>query len=312
MPPSDIKNEKKITARRVIVTSFVVDLLDIILSFSLAVLSGSIVMVTQVLEAIADLTASGFLLIGLKRSMKKEDKTHPFGYGREIYFWTLLAALVMFGITSTFSFYFGWQRFNNPEILEKIDLALAVLVITFFTNLYAFFLSLRRLLRSRPLKHIVQIFYKSSLIETKTTFTLDLMGTSASFLGAIALGIYVITGDLRFDGIGAMMIGVTLAVFSVFLILGIRDLLIGKSASSETEEKILKAALNVDNVTDVLDIKTLHVGPERLLVNLDVHMKQHLSTHELEKLMDEIKENIRAEVPSVKYLQVELETPRRT
>lgn len=309
MPTEDLKLEKKITARRVILTSFVVDLLDIVLNFSVAILSGSVIMVTQVLEAIADLTASGFLLIGLRRSMRKEDKTHPFGYGREIYFWTLLSAIVMFGITSTLSFYFGWQRFHHPQPIHDVQIALLVLMITFFTNFYAFFLSFRRLLRKRHVKQIIQIFYRSSLVETKTTFILDLMGTLASLVGAIALGIYVLSGDMRFDGFGAMTIGATLAVFSIFLLLGIRDLLIGKSASRETEEKIAKAALSVKEVQQILDIKTLHVGPERLLVNLDVHMSQHLSTGELEKLIDKIKENIREQVPSVKYLQVELETP---
>ena len=98
---------------------------------------------------------------------------------------------------------------------------------------------------------------------------------------------------------------------SIFLVLGIRDLLIGRSASAETENKIIKAALAVEEVNDVLDLKTLHVGPERLLVNLEVYMRQHLSTRELEKLIDKIKENIQKEVPSVKYLQVELETPNR-
>src|SRR3989344_6603198 len=219
MPPKDAKLEKKITARRVIITSFLVDLLDIVLNFSVAIVSGSVIMITRVLEAIADLTASGFLLIGLRRSMRKEDKAHPFGYGREIYFWTLLSALVMFGLTSTLSFYFGWLRFNNPEIIHKINLALLVLIITFFTNFYAFFLSFRRLLRRRPAKHIIQIFYRSSLVETKTTFILDLMGTTASFLGMIALGIYVLTGDLRLDGIGAMAIGVSLGFSSIFLLL---------------------------------------------------------------------------------------------
>ena len=311
MFPKDLQDTKKITARKVILTSFVVDVLDIVLNFSVTIISGSVVMMTQVLEAIADLIASGFLIIGLRRSMRKEDKTHPFGYGREIYFWTLLSALIMFGATSTLSFYFGWQRFLHPEALHNINIALIVLIITFFTNSYSFFLSFKRLLRKRPVKHILQIFYRSSLVETKTTFILDLMGALASLLGIIALGIYLVTGDMRFDGIGAMAIGISLGISSIFLVLGIRDLLIGRSASTETEKKIKEAALSVDEVNDILDLKTLHVGAEKLLVNLEVHMNSRLSTRELEKLIDKIKENIQKEVPSVKYLQVELETPDR-
>lgn len=310
MPDKDLKLEQRITARRVVLTSFVVDVLDIVLNFIVAILSGSIIMLTQVLEALADLTSSGFLLIGIQRSMRKDDRTHPFGYGREVYFWALLSAVIMFGLTSTVSFYFGWQRYHSPQPIHDTILAIVVLVVTFFTNFYAFFLSFRRLLRKRNFRQIVQIFYRSSLVETKTTFILDLMGTTASFFGTFALFIYLITGDLRFDGLGAMVIGITLGIFSISLILGIRDLVIGKSASLETERKIINAALQVEEVKGILDIKTLHVGPERLLVNLDVHMMSHLSTRELEKLIDKIKANIKKEVPSVKYLQVELETPR--
>jgi cation diffusion facilitator family transporter len=308
---AEIKIEQKVTAKRVIITSFLVDLSDIVLNFSVAILSGSIIMVTQVLEGFSDLIASGLLLVGLKRSMQKDDKTHPFGYGREIYFWSLMSAILMFGLTATVSFYLGWQRFFHPQPVKDLGVALTILVITFFTNGYAFFLSCRRLLRKRPLKHILKIFYKSSLVETKTTFTLDLMGTIASLFGAIALGIYVRTGDIRFDGLGAMVIGVTLAIFSLFLVSGIRELLVGKRASDEVESKIESAALSVGEVKQVLDLKTLHLGPEKLLVDLDVHMEERLGTRELEVLMDKIKAKIREEVPSAKYIQVELETPRK-
>lgn len=296
-------------ARKVILTSFFVDVTDLLLSLGVALISGSVVMITQVLEALADLLASGFLYIGLRRAMRKEDRGHPFGYGREIYFWALLSALIMFGITSTVSTYLGWQRFNKPEPISNVPIAVIVLLITLATNGYAFTVSLKRLLRNRDIKHIIRIFFVSSLVETKTTFILDLLGTLASFWGVIALLIYLFTGDARYDGAGAMMIGVTLGIFSIFLLFGIKDLLVGRSASPEIEERIKKAALSVDEVESVLEIKTLHVGPERLLVNLDVNMEDNLSTQNLEMLIDKIKERIRSEVPSVKYLQVELETP---
>jgi cation diffusion facilitator family transporter len=303
--------EKKpnISARKVIVASFAVDILDIVFATGVAYATGSVVMLTEALEGISDLTSSGLLWIGLKRSQRRDDRTHPFGYGREIYFWTLLAALIMFGVTSTVSIYFGWQRFLHPKVIENIVLAQIVLLIAFFSNGYAFYLSYKRLIKKRRLKHVVRIFYRSSLIETKTTFILDLMGTVASLLGTMALGIYVATGDIRFDGLGAILIGITLAFLAFLLLMGIRDLLVGRSASFETEEKIRRAALKIDEVKEVLDLKTLHVGSEKLLVNLEVNMESHLSTGELEQLIDRIKEQIQVEVPSVKYIQVELETP---
>lgn len=306
-----MKQEKKITAKKVIVWSFAVDLLDILLSLGAAVITGSIVMFTEALEGVSDLISSGLLLIGLKRSSRKDDRAHPFGYGREIYFWTLLAALVMFGITSSVSIYLGWERFWNPHELHDIHLAFIILFFGVITNGYAFYLSFKRLMKKRSIKQIIRIFYRSSLIETKTTFTLDLMGTVAAVLRIFALTAYVLTGDARFDGIGAMVVGVALAFFAFILLLGIRDLLVGRSASPETEAKIREAALAVDEVAKVLDLKTLHVGSEKLLVNLEVNMNNNLNTDELEHLMDKVKESIQIQVPSVKYIQVELETPEK-
>ena len=304
-----LPTEKKITARKVVVASFVVDVLDIVFSVGAAYLTGSIIMLTESLEGVSDLVSSGLLLIGLSRSTRRDDRAHPFGYGREIYFWTLLAALVMFGVTSTVSIYLGWERIMHPQPVTNIFLAQIVLLISLATNGYAFYLSYRRLLRKRSWRQIFRIFYRSSLVETKTTFILDLMGSMASLVGTLALIIYVMTGDIRFDGIGAILIGILLAVLAFMLLMGIRDLLVGRSASAETEAKIREAALEVEEVLEVLDLKTLHVGSEKLLVNLEVNMNDNLNTNELERLMDKVKARIQLEVPSVKYIQVELETP---
>lgn len=309
--PREIDSSKTYSnSMRVVVVSFLVDFSDVVLSLFVAVLSGSVIMLTQFLEGLADLISSGALLVGLVRSERVEDRDHPFGYGKEIYFWTLISALIMFGITATLSVYFGWERFLHPREIVDLWLVFAVLLLGLFTNLYSLSLSWRRLSKNRSLVHIIQIFYKSSLIETKTTFILDFMGTYASLFGIIALVIYWTTGDYRFDGLGAMVIGVILAFFAYLLIMNIRDLMIGKSAPVEVEQKIKEAALGFSEVEEVMAIKTLYVGSEKLLVNLDVHMKSSLTAKDVEKLVEKIKARMKEVLPVVKYLQVELETAR--
>lgn len=297
------------STKRVVITSFLVDLSDIILSLIVALLSGSIVMFSQVLEGMADLAASGFLVIGNARSGIPENKKFPFGHGREIYFWTFISAVIIIGITSTFSIYFGWQRVLHPRVLHDLNLAYGVLLLTVFTNGYAFSLSLRRLRGKTHSKNILAAFFRSSLIETKTTFVLDFMGTLASFLGFLALLIYQLTGDLRFDGLGAISVGIALAILGLLLILGIRDLLIGKGASPETLKRIKDISMTIPEVKDVLDVKTMHIGSERLLVNMDVQMKSGMTTYEIARLIEDLKEKIKKEIPSIKHLQVELEIP---
>lgn len=289
----------RISSERVIIISFLVDLIDVLTSVLVAFFTGSVVMLAQVLEGLADLSASGFLLIGLVRSKKPSDKKHPFGYGREIYFWTMLSAVLILGLTSTLSFYFGWKRFINPSAITNIYLAFAILGLTAITNGYALSLSARKLLRGR---NIMQI-------EIKTAFVLDLMGTLASIFGFVALIIYQITGNLMFDGIGAMATGLLLAIFGVMLVFSIRELIIGQSASTETEDKIRKATLIQPEVKKVLGLKTLHIGSEKLLVNAEVNLNSNLTTREIEGIIDRIKEDIKKEVPEVKHIQVEIETP---
>lgn len=287
-----------------------VDFLDVLTSFIAAILSGSVVMIVQVLEGLTDLATSGFLLIGLIRSRKPSDQKHPFGYGMELYFWTMLASILILGVTSTLSIYFGWKRFIHPLPINDIYLALAILGLTMFTNGYSLSLSVRRLLRGRSILRMVEIFAHSSRVETKTTFVLDLIGTLASIFGFIALVFYKISGNLMFDGLGALVIGGLLVVFGIILLISLREVLIGQSASSEVEDRIRRATLIHPEVKTVLGLKTLHLGPGKLLVNTEVNFKSDLTTKEIKGIIDTIKADIRKEVPEVKHILVEVETAR--
>ncbi len=299
----------KISSGYVLRVSFLVDVLDIVLSVAVAILSGSVVMLTQVLEGVSDLISSGLLLVGMARSQQKENRDHPFGFGRELYFWALLAGIVMFSVTATLSIHFGWQRFLHPQEVHNIKLAFIVLGITTITNGYSFILSLKRLLRTRSISAVVRIFLRSSLIETKTTFILDLMGVSSSILGIATLFIYQITGDFRYDGLGAILTGAVLAILAFTLVIGIVDLIVGRSASLEVEARIRSTALNTPEVHKVLGLKTLHIVSEKLLVNIRVHLQHDLTTKEIERLITKIKDDIKKEIPTIKHIQVELETP---
>jgi cation diffusion facilitator family transporter len=291
-------------------TSFAVDILDIVLNLTVMVLTGSAVMIAQTLQGISDLTAAGLLLIGLKRSGKPADALQPFGYGKELYFWTLLSGFIMVAITASLSFYFGWRQYVHPEPVTSLFLAIGALTIGLISNGYAFSLSARRLLGSQPLRMIVRAFLQSVHVETKTTFILDLAGTCASIFGLAALVSFGVTGDISFDGLGAMIIAVTMALLAIILLLGVRGMVVGRGASPATEAAIHQAALAVPRVDEVLDLRTMYVGPDQLLINLEIHLAHDLDTQEIERLIDQMKTNIRTAVPSADHIQIELETPK--
>lgn len=305
---SNQTNSQTIPARKVLLVSFLVDFTDLILGVIVTILSGSVVMLSQALQGAADLASSGLLLFGLNRSRKRADASHPFGYGRELYFWTLISAIIMLAFTSSLSIYFGWQRLINPEPLHNTFYAYAVLVFTTATNGYALSLSLRRLIHKKPLSKLWVVFYQSSLIETKSAFVLDLMGTSASIVGFVALVFYGLTNNARFDGWGAIAIGIVLATLAIILLTAVKDFLIGKSIPIQTIELIKKAAQKVPDVKSVQDLKATHIGPDKILINIEINVQNNLTTDELEKVIDDVKDEIKKDLPSTSHIQVELES----
>jgi len=299
----------KLTAKRVVLISVLVDVSDIVVNLAVALLSGSVVVLAEFFQGLADFISSSFLYVGLRSSEGGRSRRYPFGRGREIYFWSLLSAFVMFALAAGLSFWRGYQRLVDPQPLANIHLAFLSLSLGFTLNGYAFLLSLRRILGRRSPQKILEIFFRTRLVETKNTLVLDLTGTVSALLGLVSLGLYRLTGELRFDAVGAMVIGVVLAFLAGALILGIRDFIIGQSASRETEQKIRKTVLELKDVLGVLDLRTMVMGSDRILVNLEVHVRDGLTTDEIEVLIDRIKKRVRRKVPAIHHVQVELETP---
>lgn len=300
---------KTITTKRALLTSFIVDVIDIVTNVAVAIITGSAVMLAEAMQGLADLTAVSLLLIGHRRAGKLATQMHPFGFGKEAYFWALLAAVIILLFTATISFYSGLNSFLNPHPIEFVTLAYAFLILAMATNGYALSVSARKLLEGRSLLKLPHAFMSTVHIAPRTTFVLDALGFLAAFFGFIALAIYGITGDARFDGIGAMIIGAMLAVASTILLLSVKTFITGKRASLETEEIIKQTALSVHGVKSVLDLRTMMLGSDNLLVNLEIHFQDGLVTDEIEATIDEIKLKVGKKIPGRTYIQVEPETP---
>lgn len=296
--------------KRVVWTSFVVDLSDILLNFTVAIFSGSVVMLSQAIQGTADLTTSGLLLIGVNRSARRPNRQYQFGYGRDLFFWVLVAAVSMFALTGGLSFWLGLERFLDPHPIDNLAASILVLTIGLTTNLYAFSVSYRRLFSSK--KTNFQDFLHSSRVETKTTLFLDAMGATASLFGLVSLSLLLITGDNRFDGLGAMIVGLTTASLAIFIMRDARSLIVGRAASPEDKAAIRQAALSIAGVRSVEDLRTMHIGSSQLLVNIEVNLDPKLHTRQIEEIMDQIKLKIKRTLPVVDHIQVELETSTKT
>lgn len=300
---------QKISDIRVVATSFLVSVSDVVFNFVVAFFTGSTVMLAQGLQGLSDLITGGILFVGVKRSHRMADKKYHFGYGREVFFWVIFAGVLMFLGTGGLSVYFGWQQVTNPSPIENVWLAFAMLVLGFSTNGYAFSLSFKRLRRLRGGFGWWHQLLRSSVVETKATFLIDFLGTTGAALGFIALLTFALTNDAKFDGFGSIAIGLVMMLGAVLLIKDARDLLVGKAVDPVITEKILAAAHSVEGIDSVLDLRTMYIGSAKVLVILEVHMPDGLITDQIERIIDEAKKVVQANVPEVHHIQVEVETP---
>lgn len=298
----------EITPRKVIKTSLAVDISDIALNGIVALVTGSSVILAKALQGLSDLLVVIFLYIGIKRSARRPNQDFNFGYGREIYFWVLCSAIAMLVITATLSFYSGLMKVIHPRDLENTFWAYLVLAIAIATNLYALSLSYRKL-KSHPTKaSILKSFTSSRLIEIKTAFVTDLFGTLSSAFGTIALILYAVSQNPQFDGLGAMVIALGIAAFSIMMIIEAKSMIVGRSVAPKVREEIKEIAKNHPLVENVLKILTMHFGSEEIYVNLNIKVKNNLETRQIEKLIEEIKSSIVKAKPEVDIVQVEIDS----
>lgn len=297
-----------ISSQRVVITSFLVDVSDVVLNIIVALLSGSVVMLVEGLQGFVDLVTSGFLLIGLRSSQRRSNKWHRFGYGREVYFWTLMSSIIMLTLTATASIAFGVQRILNPAPIFHIPMTLGLLIIGITSNGYAFSLSYKRLRAPHPRQRFLKTFFLSDRIETKATLILDLMGMLSAVFGLLAISFYAITGDSRFDGIGAILIGGLIAILSVILMAEVKDLLVGRSADPHTEQRIKRITRSFPRVIGVMDLRTMYIGSDSILVNMEINVRKNLDTRAIEELTDRIKARIQRQIPTIKHIQIEIES----
>lgn len=169
--------------------------------------------------------------------------------------------------------------------------------------------SLRRLSKNAKKVKLFDYLLRSSLVETKTSLLVDFMGTVSAALGLMALGLYKLTGNAVFDGVGATSVGILTAMGALFMIYNLRGFIVGQSTGPETIKRIKSLTLGVANVNDVLDLRAVTIGSGEILVIIEVHFKDGLSTDDIERITDEIKEKLIRNVAVVKRVHVEAETP---
>ena len=269
-------------------------------------ISGSSAMLSEGIHSLVD-TGNGFLLLfGIRQSKKKPDAEHPLGYGQEVYFWTLVVAILIFAIGGGMSLYEGYTSFFHPEEVGDPTMSYIVLILAMIFEGAALVFAIRSFNKTRRPGKGFWTEVRTS--KDPTSFAIIFEDTAALLGLVIALiGVFLshTLNEPMYDSLASILIGVLLSAVSVILAVESKDLLIGESAFPEVRDSIHKIVEADEAVNKMNPPVTMHMGPQDILVALDVEFKDELSADEIEAAVARIEKAIRADQSSVKRIFIE-------
>ncbi|MBQ0925165.1 cation diffusion facilitator family transporter [Saccharopolyspora endophytica] len=271
--------------------------------------TGSSSMLAESVHSLADTSNQGLLLLGQKTSQRKASEEHPFGYGRDRYFYSFVVALMLFTLGSVFALYEGIHKIQHPEPLESAWVAVLILVIAIGLETYSFLTAIKE---SRAIKGELtwwQFIRQSKTPELPVVLLEDLGALVGLVLALGGVGLTVLTGNAVFDGIGTACIGVLLGVIAVVLIVETKSLLIGEGARREVLDEIV-GQVESERVERVIHIRTQYLGPDELLIAAKICFTESLSVAEVAAEIDGAEKRIRANVPAARLIYLEPDLDR--
>jgi cation diffusion facilitator family transporter len=276
--------------------------------FVVAILTGSSAMLSEAIHSLVDTGNEGLMLLGTHRSKRAADETHPFGYGQELYFWTLIVAVILFGLGGGMSIYEGIGRLQHPVESTNPTWNYIVLAIAGIAEGTSFTIAMRKLLSKGRKKSILETVRASkdpSVFVVVFEDSAALSGLFVAFLG-VFLGHYFHLPQL--DGLASIVIGLILGVMAALLAYESRGLLLGESADQEIVRSIRQLAEDDEMVEKVQRPLTMHLGANEILLNLAVEFRQDLSAFELASAVDRLEKRIQEQYPEIKQIYIEAET----
>jgi cation diffusion facilitator family transporter len=295
------KGESKVA----VVAAVVGNLLVAISKFAAAALTGSSAMISEGIHSLVDTGNGGLVLLGMRRSTRPADDAHPFGHGKELYFWTLIVAISIFGIGGGMSLYEGVLHLLNPSGIENPWPNYVVLAIALAIEGSSFWIAMREFNAARGDRPVIE-FIRASKDPSLFTIVFEdsaaMLGLLVAFLGVL-LG--QITGVPYFDGAASVVIGLILMGVAWLLARETKGLLIGESAEPRVLEAMRALVVADAGVEGVGDIRTMYVGPNELLVNLDVEFRPGVDAPAMHASIARIEAALKASYPEVGNVYIE-------
>lgn len=262
-------------------------------------------MLAESVHSLADSGNQLLLLVGGKRATRAADEEHPFGYGRARYLYAFVVSIVLFSLGGLFALYEAWHKFADPHGIDSWHwVPVAVLLAGILMEGFSFRTAIKEANHTRGSQSWWQYIRTAKAPELPVVLLEDFGALLGLVFALFGVGMTLGTGDGRWDAIGSAAIGLLLVVIAVVLAIETKSLLLGESASRKDVDAI-KAALVGEGVPSVIHLRTLHLGPEELLVAAKIEVSAEESAVEVAQAIDAAEQRVRAAVPIARVIYLE-------
>jgi cation diffusion facilitator family transporter len=276
-----------------------------ITKFIAFLLTGSASMLAESVHSVADTGNQVLLLIGRGRSDRPRSEDHPFGFGRERYFYAFVVSVMLFTVGAAFSIYDGVHKIITPEDIHDALIAFIVLGASMVLEGFSLRTAIHEANQVRGGRNWGTFIRRTKSPELPVILLEDTAALIGLLLAFAGVGLSVATGNARWDGVGSLGIGLLLATAAVILAMEMKSLLIGESASRDVQRRIVAALEDGPELVQVIHLRTVHIGPDSVLVTAKVAVRESDSAAQLTAGINAAEDRVRAAVPIAKTIYLE-------
>ena len=262
-------------------------------------------MLAEGVHSCADTGNQALLLLGGRLAKREPTPRHPFGYGRERYFWSFVVSIILFTLGALFAINEGIEKLRHPHKLESLWVAIGILIFGIVVESLSFRTAIVESNKVRGKLSWGTFIRRSRTPELPVVLLEDLGAMFGLVFALIAVVLAEITGEPRWDGAGTLVIGVLLGIIAIVLAIEMKSLLIGESATEEDRARLRAVLDDSAEIDRVVDLRTQHLGPEELLVAAEVDFADHLSSDQMPAAIAAVEARLRAAVPAATNVYLE-------
>ncbi len=295
------------TGKKTILAALIANVGIAIAKFLGFAITKSSTMLAEGIHSSADSANQLLLLLGTKRAKREPSSKHPFGYGRERYFWSFVVALILFSLGSLFAIYEGIEKIRHPHVLNNASWAIGILIFGICIESFSFRTAIVEAKTIKGETSWSKFVIRSKQPEIPVVLLEDAGALFGMVIALAAISMVKITDEPIWDGIGTLSIGILLGVIAIILAREMHSLIIGEAASETDRLKIINVIESNNKVVELVEMRTQHLGPEEILIGVRVAFNETLQAKEIADLINLLEEKIRIEIKDAGPIFIEPE-----